>query len=237
MRSSKKMTHITKLLYLTYTVATFSTAHASADISAERSQDIEIAGLVLLDNEYSFSIHNTAHNTSRWSQLGRVAFGYTLESFDSNTSELTVSYNGTLQKLTLRNADDTPIECITQTPCATDVVDIFISPQDISPEIPGEQSLHALKSKLRYSIAPRSNPLPQQASGLSSRLSSTQIAAKSNTNTPNADQSQAPATGNKLRSDTLTESELIALSVYEKNYVAVREAPRDVEITYPVSPR
>jgi hypothetical protein len=229
------MTHITQLLYLTYTVAVFSTAQATADISADRSQEIEIAGLVLLDNEYSFSIHNTAHNTSRWSQLGRVAFGYTLESFDSNTSELTVSYNGTLQKLTLRNADDTPIECITQTPGATDVVDIFISPQDISPEIPGEQSLHALKSKLRYSIAPRSNPLPQQASGLNSRLNSTQ--ANSNTNTPNADQSQAPATGNQQSSDTLTESELIALSVYEKNYVAVREAPRDVEITYPVSPR
>jgi len=213
-------------------------ASDQSTIQQNAHPDIELAGLFQLNGNYSFSLYHAPSKASKWVDLGRSAFGYEIESYNPQTDTLTVSANGHPKELRIRNADDTPLELPLAENQNEHIEYIEMSTADIAPELPGTQSLHALKSKLRYSVAPRKQI--NKYHGVSAGINlSNNITPKDNT-APSSNIASKD-TENSLngthKDNSLTESELIALSLYEKNHVVVREPPRDLEITYSVSPR
>lgn len=196
--------------------------------SAADGVPFELRGILELDGRLEFSVREVESGNSFWVGLGREFRGLHVMEYDTAEKTLVCNYRGEAVTLQLAKDDGIPLN-ILENP---DLADVVIHAGDIDPSLSGQQSLTALKSKLRFSVGTRSS-----RSASSGTQGSGGIGGNSTRNT-----GQEPGVAENPVSDvptqpSLSESELIALEAFEKNYVAVREAPKDVDVVYNVGPR
>jgi hypothetical protein len=183
--------------------------------------DLELRGVLEINNNYQFSLRSKNSEQSTWASLNRTALGYRLISYNEEHQELTLSSSDITYKIKIKQSDDKALALLKETTMADEYA---ISTADIDPDVPGQQSYNQIRSKLKFHVSARNN----------NSLKSIDLRGQSGTTTSEA---EANTSSNVDNSIELTEAEVIALQSYDKNYVASRELPNDVVIKYAVSPR
>jgi len=77
-----------------------------------RNEDIKrfsLLGILKFGNNYSFSIHDSVTNQSRWLQGGDSSHEFIILSYDASLNRIDYSWNGTTGSMTITQADGAPI--------------------------------------------------------------------------------------------------------------------------------
>ena len=208
--------------------------------SAADGLPFEFRGIIELDGRLKFSVRQVESQSSFWISLGREFRGLEVLRYNTSDKTLDCNYQGEVLTLQLAKDDGIPLNILNNHILAETV----ISADDIDPDAAGMQSHHVLRSKLRFDVGSRQQATSFKDTNNSSTNSSSGASRPDSTGANATESAKAESGGDLLVSPTgksgtsdLTENEIIALQAFEKNYVAVREASRDVEIRYSVAPR
>lgn len=209
-------------------------ACANASVSAVDSvahDRFELRGILQLPKQTRFSFHDSETKATYWIDLGQSRGGLHVLEFDPSTKEVLCEYMGERYHLGLNIADDTSLAVLRNENAAQE---IEMNPTDVDPAASGAQSLNQIKSKILYSVGARGGPSHTRAQ---KQVTTGDDASKH-------DNLELAKVALKQESDIvpdpaaqLNENEKLALEVFEKNYLAVRDAPKDVDVVYQVGPR
>lgn len=209
--------------------------------TAANHSPFELRGILEMDGRLEFSLREVAIGNSFWIGLNSEFRGLKVIAYDASEKALVCKYLGEAVALHLAKDDGIPLKILDYS-VSTDEI---IEPDDFDPDMEGMQSYHVLRSKLRFNVgsrrptatsAPARNPSPDRF-GRASQLSSEPDTITSESAEDDSEGTVPAPIAEKGTEPGLTENEIIALQAFEKNYVAVREAPKDVEIRYAVAPR
>ena len=229
-------------LFITYALITTISflMHADANNSTQTATDIQLRGIFQIGDKFSFSLKHESR--SEWGMINQTVFAHKLISFFPDSCELVLlNSQGNEIVIQLEKSDNVTLEVVSDKQVS------YLSDQDsefeaIDPDTLREVHLVSAKEKIHYQISSR---LSNQGS---SSLSAANIQSNQPKTSKTTDSTETSTDFIEEESNVaieespplpyeLTDLEKIALLVYEKHYVPVREPPADVEVFYTVSPR
>lgn len=191
-------------------------------------QDYELRGIFEIDNEHTFSLFQKSTQRAAWGKIGRTMLDIKLLAYNSKSRELTISQGKGLDTiLILKEADETPL--IFDFQASKNLTEEVLTTEDIDPQKAGKQGYQQARAKLKFSVSPHIS-LPQNnlIFGADSRKNES-----NSLDVLNLSEDSRPEEIDK----NLSEVEVIAFSLYEKNYISSGKPPRNVDIIFEVSPR
>lgn len=198
------------------------------------SARFELRGILDFGGGQSFSLHDRETGAIRWLEVGRSIGGYRIEAYDAGAKILTLASGEETLALALKVAEGIPLEVLG----SLDEAWVF-SQKDIDPDTPGEQSYQLTRSKLRFEVGSRQTTIQTDAANEGSSAGGGR--SHSAATTASTGKVPAPAGSDSAEASTgkpsLSNSDRVAVEVFEKNYIATREAPGGVDIFYSVGPR
>lgn len=216
-------------------------AAALVMVSAQgASERFELRGIFDFGGEQSFSLRDLETGAIRWGGIGRSIGGYRIEEYDAETQTLSLVSDEERILLTLKKSDGIPLEVLG----SADEEWVF-SQKDVDPDTPGEQSYQSTRAKIRFEVGSRNSVAKNDTATRGSSAGSGGRTNSPKTTTQSPDQSPSQANGETAQSPnpdppgtpSLSNSDRIAVEVFEKNYIATREAPEGVDVFYSVGPR
>jgi len=200
------------------------------------SARFELRGILDFGGRQSFSLHDRATGAIQWLVLGRHIGGYRIEQYDADKRILTLASEEETLTLALYVADEIPLEVL-----GAPDSDWVFSQNDIDPDTAGKQSYQVTRSKIRFDVGSRQSTrrkdtanLGSTGSGGGSNLAASEPPADKEPVSVKSDVQEASGLTGK---PPLSNSDRIAVEVFEKNYIVTREAPEGVDIFYSVAPR
>lgn len=216
------------LAYIAAAIISISIA-AAADLPDNKEPTgIELRGILRIGDDFSFSLKKDSK--SAWRTLHQSAFGYTLTHFSQEDASLTLmDFNGIETTIKLVKDENLTLEVISDS--STQTLQDEAGYDSIDPITLRDVHLVSARDKIRYQITPRSTTQGNHGSA-SNFAGSQKIGTQEASSTETTEQNTSATTTFEL-----TELEKVALAVYEKHHVPIREAPTDIDVFHVVTPR
>lgn len=81
----------------------------AATAPSDFSKHFKLKGLILLNNEFTFSVHDERIKKSKWLKLGETINNFTLIAYDANSMSVSLDWNGIVSEMKIAGAELTTI--------------------------------------------------------------------------------------------------------------------------------
>ena len=219
-------------------IAALSAMTASEPVAADSNDGLTFNGVISIGDTFLVSLSTQADvKRTSWKQVGQTIGLYRIVSYDHDTYSLELLNLISEEQFSLQLAkpDDSAWSIVADEADGGENAEASDGYRIIT-ESELRTHLRNAREKVTYTVTPRKGTQREVLiSGTASGAPRTSDDANENEVDEGQEEAETPAPATPQ--PEFTEEEEIALAVFEKHHVPVREPPPDVDIIYQVSPR